>query len=168
MSHFLDFEKPVAALEGKIEELRHLGGDTGVNIAEEIGKLQLRIDKELETTYAKLGAWEKVQVARHPERPKLVQIIDHLFDEFIELSGDRAYAEDFAIIGGMVLVSRNIKRAAAGPTWRKSARPAASRTTSAPSASGSCASWTCASASGSPTRSSSSSCSAPRLPAIPK
>jgi len=101
MSHFLDFEKPVAALEGKIEELRHLGGDTGVNIAEEIGKLQLRIDKELETTYAKLGAWEKVQVARHPERPKLVQIIDHLFDDFIELSGDRAYAEDFAIIGGM-------------------------------------------------------------------
>ena len=100
MRHFLDFEKPVAALEGKIEELRHLGGDSGVNIADEIGKLQTRIEKELEQTYSKLGAWEKVQVARHPDRPKLVQIIDTLFDDFIELSGDRSYAEDYAIIGG--------------------------------------------------------------------
>ena len=101
MRHFLDFEKPIAALEGKIEELRHLGGDSGVNIAEEIGKLQSRIDTELAQTYKKLGAWEKVQVARHPERPKMVQIIETIFDEFIALSGDRAYAEDYAIIGGM-------------------------------------------------------------------
>lgn len=101
MHHFLDFEKPIAALEGKIEELRHLGGNSGMNIAEEIGKLQSRIDKELAQTYKKLGPWEKVQVARHPERPKMVQIIKHVFDEFIELSGDRAYAEDYAIIGGM-------------------------------------------------------------------
>ena len=68
MHHFLDFEKPIAALEGKIEELRHLGGDSGLNIADEIGKLQSRIDKELSQTYKKLGPWEKVQVARHPER----------------------------------------------------------------------------------------------------
>ena len=101
MRHFLDFEKPIAALEGKIEELRHLGGDSGVNIAEEIGKLQSRIDTELAQTYKKLGAWEKVQVARHLERPKMVQIIETIFDEFIALSGDRAYAEDYAIIGGM-------------------------------------------------------------------
>jgi len=101
MRHFLDFEKPIAALEGKIEELRHLGGDSGLNIAEEIGKLQSRIDRELAQTYNKLGAWEKVQVARHPERPKMVQIVDHLFDEFIELSGDRSFAEDYAIIGGL-------------------------------------------------------------------
>ena len=101
MRHFLDFEKPIAALEGKIEELRHLGGDSGVNIAEEIGKLQSRIDTELAQTYKKLSAWEKVQVARHPERPKMVQIIETIFDEFIALSGDRAYAEDYAIIGGM-------------------------------------------------------------------
>lgn len=101
MRHFLDFEKPIAALEGKIEELRHLGGDSGMNIAEEIGKLQSRIDKELAHTYTTLGAWEKVQVARHPERPKMVQIIDHMFEEFIALSGDRAYAEDYAIIGGL-------------------------------------------------------------------
>ncbi|MGC6474456.1 MAG: acetyl-CoA carboxylase carboxyltransferase subunit alpha [Candidatus Puniceispirillaceae bacterium] len=101
MNHFLDFEKPIAALEGKIKELRHLGGDSGMNIAEEIGKLQSRIDKELAQTYKKLGPWEKVQVARHPERPKMVQIIETIFDEFIALSGDRAYAEDYAIIGGM-------------------------------------------------------------------
>ena len=101
MRHFLDFEKPIAALEGKIEELRHLGGNSGLNIADEIGKLQSRIDKELAQTYQKLGPWEKVQVARHPERPKLVQIIAHMFSDFIPLSGDRNYAEDYAIIGGL-------------------------------------------------------------------
>ena len=101
MRHFLDFEKPIAALEGKIEELRHLGGDSGLNIADEIGKLQARIDKELAQTYQKLGPWEKVQVARHPERPKVVQIISHMFTDFTPLSGDRNYAEDYAIIGGL-------------------------------------------------------------------
>ena len=101
MRHFLDFEKPIAALEGKIEELRHLGGDSGLNIADEIGKLQSRIEKELAQTYQKLGPWEKVQVARHPERPKVVQIIAHMFSDFVPLSGDRNYAEDYAIIGGL-------------------------------------------------------------------
>ena len=101
MRHFLDFEKPIAALEGKIQELRHLGSDSGLNIADDIGKLQFLIDKELKQTYTKLGPWQKVQVARHPERPKLVQIIDQLFTEFIELSGDRNFKEDFAIIGGL-------------------------------------------------------------------
>ena len=66
MRHFLDFEKPIAALEGKIQELRHLTDETDMNIAEEIGKLQTRIEKELSQTYSQLGPWEKVQVARHP------------------------------------------------------------------------------------------------------
>ena len=101
MHHFLDFEKPIAALEGKIQELRHLGGDSGLNIADEIGKLQSLIDKELAQTYQKLGPWDKVQVARHPDRPKLVQIIAHMFSDFIPLAGDRNYAEDYAIIGGL-------------------------------------------------------------------
>jgi len=101
MRHFLDFEKPIAALEGKIEELRHLHNTDGLDIAEEIGKLQLRIDKELAQTYRKLGPWEKVQVARHPERPKMQQIIDALFTEFTLLTGDRNYSEDHAIIGGL-------------------------------------------------------------------
>lgn len=101
MRHFLDFEKPIAALEGKIEELRHLYNSDGIDIAEEIGKLQTRIDKELAQTYKKLGPWEKVQVARHPERPKMQQIIDALFTEFTLLTGDRNYAEDHAVIGGL-------------------------------------------------------------------
>ena len=101
MRNFLDFEKPIAALEGKIQELRHLSGDSGLNIADEIGKLQSLIDKELAQTYQKLGPWERVQVARHPDRPKLVQIIAHMFSDFIPLAGDRNYAEDYAIIGGL-------------------------------------------------------------------
>ncbi|MBL6622788.1 MAG: acetyl-CoA carboxylase carboxyltransferase subunit alpha [Alphaproteobacteria bacterium] len=101
MRHFLDFEKPIAALEGKIEELRHLNSDSGMNIAEEIGKLQTRIDRELTTTYQKLGPWEKVQVARHPDRPKLAGILPLLFDEFTPLAGDRNYSEDHAVIGGV-------------------------------------------------------------------
>ena len=101
MRHFLDFEKPIAALEGKIEELRHLHANDGLDIAEEIGKLQMRIEKELAQTYTKLGPWEKVQVARHPERPKMQQIIAALFTEFTLLTGDRNYAEDHAVIGGL-------------------------------------------------------------------
>ena len=101
MRHFLDFEKPIAALEGKIQELRHLTNETDINIAEEIGKLQTRMEKELTQTYQSLGAWEKVQVARHPERPKLSQIITELTDEFVPLAGDRNFAEDYAIIGGL-------------------------------------------------------------------
>ena len=101
MRHFLDFEKPIAALEGKIQELRHLTDETDINIAEEIGKLQTRMEKELTQTYQDLGAWEKVQVARHPERPKLSQIIAQLTDEFVPLAGDRNFAEDYAVIGGL-------------------------------------------------------------------
>lgn len=101
MRHFLDFEKPIAALEGKIQELRHLTNESDINIAEEIGKLQTRMEKELTQTYQSLGAWEKVQVARHPDRPKLSQIITELTDEFVPLAGDRNFAEDYAVIGGL-------------------------------------------------------------------
>ncbi|MEC8121908.1 MAG: AGE family epimerase/isomerase [Pseudomonadota bacterium] len=101
MRHFLDFEKPIAALEGKVEELRHMSSDGSINIADEIGKLQTRIERELKTTYERLGPWEKVQVARHPDRPRVSAIIDQLFDDFTPLAGDRNYAEDYAVIGGM-------------------------------------------------------------------
>ena len=101
MRHFLDFEKPIAALEGKVEELRHMSSDGSINIADEIGKLQSRIERELKQTYDKLGPWEKVQVARHPDRPRVSTIINQLFDDFTPLSGDRNYAEDYAVIGGM-------------------------------------------------------------------
>jgi acetyl-CoA carboxylase carboxyl transferase subunit alpha len=101
MKHFLDFEKPIASLEGKVEELRHMSSDGSINIADEIGKLQTRIERELKQTYEKLGAWEKVQVARHPDRPKVTAIFDRLFDNFTPLAGDRNFSEDHAIIGGM-------------------------------------------------------------------
>ena len=101
MRHFLDFEKPIANLEGKVEELRHMSSDGSINIADEIGKLQTRIERELKQTYEKLGPWEKVQVARHPERPRVSAIIKQLFDDFTPLAGDRNYAEDYAVIGGM-------------------------------------------------------------------
>jgi len=87
MRHFLDFEKPIANLEGKVEELRHMSTDGSINIADEIGKLQTRIERELKQTYEKLGAWEKVQVARHPDRPKIRAIFDRLFDDFTPLAG---------------------------------------------------------------------------------
>jgi acetyl-CoA carboxylase carboxyl transferase subunit alpha len=101
MRHFLDFEKPIASLEGKVEELRHMSTDGRINIADEIGKLQTRIERELKQTYEKLGAWEKVQVARHPERPKVRTIFDRLLTDFTPLAGDRNYAEDHAVIAGM-------------------------------------------------------------------
>ena len=75
MRHFLDFEKPIAVLEGKIEELRHMSSDVDINIADEVSRLQERMTREIKSTYAKLGPWDKVQVARHPDRPKTEMIV---------------------------------------------------------------------------------------------
>ena len=100
MRHFLDFEKSIAELEGKIEELRHLSGEE-LNIADEVGKLQAQADRMLRQTYGKLTPWQRVQVARHPNRPHASDYIDALITDFTLLAGDRAYAEDRAIIGGL-------------------------------------------------------------------
>ena len=99
--HFLDFEKPIAELEGKIEELRHLAGGGEVNIAEEVGKLQGKAEKLLQQTYAKLSPWQKTLVARHPERPHSVDYIGALIEDFTPLAGDRLFGEDRAIVGGL-------------------------------------------------------------------
>jgi acetyl-CoA carboxylase carboxyl transferase subunit alpha len=101
MPTFLDFEKPIAELEGKIEELRHLSDGGGLNIAEEVLRLQDKVERLLKTTYAKLTPWQKVQVARHPERPHARDYIDTLFTDYQPLAGDRAYAEDAAVLGGL-------------------------------------------------------------------
>jgi acetyl-CoA carboxylase carboxyl transferase subunit alpha len=101
MRHFLDFEKPLAELESKIEELRKMSEPEGLSIAEEIGRLTEKADKQLKLTYAKLTPWQKTQVARHPERPKLRDYLSGLITDFTPLAGDRAFAEDAAIIGGM-------------------------------------------------------------------
>ena len=102
MHTFLEFEKPIAELEGKIEELRHLtNADGDINIADEVGKLQAKVDKLLRQTYAKLTPAQKVQVARHPNRPHGLDYIKALVEDFTPLAGDRHFAEDEAIIGGL-------------------------------------------------------------------
>jgi acetyl-CoA carboxylase carboxyl transferase subunit alpha len=98
---FLDFEKPVADLEGKIEELRHLSTDGDINIAEEVGKLQSKVERQLRTTYQKLSPWQKVQVARHPNRPHFKDVVASLVTDFTPLAGDREFGEDKAIVGGL-------------------------------------------------------------------
>ena len=100
IKHFLSFEKQISDLEGKIEELRHLSSGTDINIAEEIGKLQGAVSEELRSTYSKLTAWQKVQVARHPERPHFEDILNHLMEDYTPLSGDRNFADDNALTGG--------------------------------------------------------------------
>ncbi|MEK9671064.1 MAG: acetyl-CoA carboxylase carboxyltransferase subunit alpha [Rhodospirillaceae bacterium] len=101
MHNYLDFEKPIAELEGKIEELRHLASDGEMNIAEEVGKLQTKVDKLLTKTYGKLTAWQKTQVARHHDRPHALDYINALIDDFTPLAGDRQFAEDPAVVGGL-------------------------------------------------------------------
>lgn len=101
MHNFLDFEKPIAELEGKIEELRHLTGNDEVNIADEVARLQDKLTKLLQGTYGKLTAWQKTQVARHPDRPHFTDYVRYLFEDFTPLAGDRLFGEDQAIIGGL-------------------------------------------------------------------
>jgi acetyl-CoA carboxylase carboxyl transferase subunit alpha len=101
MRHFLDFEKPIAELEGKIEELRRMSEPDGINIADEIARLTAVADKQLRTLYGKLTPWQKTQVARHPDRPKAGDYIEGLISEFTPLAGDRAFADDAAVLGGL-------------------------------------------------------------------
>ena len=101
MQTYLDFEKPIAELEGKIEELRHLTDDGEVNIAEEVSRLTAKSERLLKQTYAKLDAWQKTQVARHPERPHFTDYVAGLIEDFTPLAGDRVFAEDRAILGGL-------------------------------------------------------------------
>ena len=101
MRHFLDFERPIAELESKIEELRHLSAENGLNIAEEVGRLAGQADRLLRQTYAKLTPWQKVLVARHPERPHCGDYLAGLVEDFVPLAGDRTFAEDQAVIGGI-------------------------------------------------------------------
>jgi acetyl-CoA carboxylase carboxyl transferase subunit alpha len=101
MRHFLDFEKPIAELEGKIEELRRMSEPDGLNITEEIARLTSAAERLLRSTYAKLTPWQKTQVARHPERPKATDYIAGLLTGFTPLAGDRAFGDDAAVVGGL-------------------------------------------------------------------
>ena len=101
MRHFLDFERPIAELEGKIEELRRLPEGTGVDIAEEIATLTQKVEKLLAATYAKLTPWQKTQVARHPARPHAKHFVSRLITDFLPLAGDRTFGDDRAILAGL-------------------------------------------------------------------
>jgi acetyl-CoA carboxylase carboxyl transferase subunit alpha len=100
MITFLDFEKPVAELEARVAELRETAAGGGVDIEAEIGRLQAKADKALRDTYARLTPWQKTQVARHPARPHFKHYVAGLVEDFTPLAGDRAFADDQAIIGG--------------------------------------------------------------------
>ncbi len=102
MRTYLDFEKSIAELESKVEELRSLETNgNAVSVADEIAALQVKARKALKETYAKLTPWQKTQVARHPDRPHSIDYVESLFEEFTPLAGDRCFAEDHAIIGGL-------------------------------------------------------------------
>jgi acetyl-CoA carboxylase carboxyl transferase subunit alpha len=101
MHNFLDFEKPIAELEGKIEELRHLSDSGDIDIADEVAKLESKKERQLRQIYAKLTPWEKTQVARHPDRPHYSDYVDVLIEDMTPLAGDRAFADDQAILGGI-------------------------------------------------------------------
>lgn len=101
MTVYLDFEKPIAALEARIIELQEAAEESEVDAAAEIGKLRDKADKQLKEIYAKLSAWQKTQVARHPERPHFKHFVAAIFEDFMPLAGDRAFADDQAILGGL-------------------------------------------------------------------
>jgi acetyl-CoA carboxylase carboxyl transferase subunit alpha len=102
MPTYLDFEAPLAELEGKIAELRTLAsGDKAVSIADEVRGLERKAAKLLSDLYVNLDPWQKAQVARHPERPHALDYIGQLITEYTPLAGDRKFAEDFAVVGGL-------------------------------------------------------------------
>ena len=105
MTVYLDFEKPIAALEARIIELQEAADESEVDVAAETAKLRDKADKQLKDTYAKLTAWQKTQVARHPERPHFKHFVASMFDDFMPLAGDRAFADDQAILGGLAMLN---------------------------------------------------------------
>jgi acetyl-CoA carboxylase carboxyl transferase subunit alpha len=98
---FLDFEQPIAELENKIEQLRYVQDDSAVDISEEISRLEAKNLALTKDIYAKLSPWQIAQVARHPQRPYTLDYIEHIFTDFEELHGDRTFADDHAVVGGI-------------------------------------------------------------------
>ena len=101
MSFHLDFEKPIAELEGKLQELKRLIETSDLDLTDEIARLEARAEKLLRQTYAKLTPWQKTQVARHPDRPHLHDYISELIEDFTPLAGDRCFGDDPALLGGL-------------------------------------------------------------------
>ncbi len=101
MVSFLDFEKPIAELEGRIEGLRQMSTDNDAKVADEVLKLEARANQMVRSIYSKLSPWQKTQVARHPDRPHFENYIEELFVDYTELAGDRCFGDDVAILGGL-------------------------------------------------------------------
>ena len=104
MLTYLEFERPIAALDARITELRQTASDGSIDIDSEVDKLEVKSAKLLRETYARLTPWQKTQVARHPERPHFNHYVAGIVDDFLPLSGDRAFADDPAIIGGLARI----------------------------------------------------------------
>ena len=102
--NYLEFEQPIAELEAKIEELRHVGNSKEINIGEEITRLQAKCRTLTEQIFSSLNAWQISQLARHPQRPYTLDYIERIFTDFEELHGDRRYADDAAIVGGLARI----------------------------------------------------------------
>jgi acetyl-CoA carboxylase carboxyl transferase subunit alpha len=99
--HFLEFEQPIAELDAKIEELRYVQNESAVDISEEIGRLDEKSQQLTKEIYSRLTPWQVTQIARHPQRPYTLDYVSDLFTDFHELHGDRAFADDLSIIGGL-------------------------------------------------------------------
>ena len=104
MLTYLDFEKPIAELETRVAELRETANSGSIDIDAEIGRLEAKSNKLLRDTYAKLTPWQKTQVARHPERPHFKDYVAGMAEDFTPLAGDRAFADDPAIVGGLARI----------------------------------------------------------------
>ena len=102
--NFLDFEQPIAELEGKIQELRHASHGQAFNIEEEVGKLKDKLKRKTADIFKNLTPWQIAQLARHPARPYTLDYVQTICEEFHELAGDRAYADDAAIVGGLARI----------------------------------------------------------------
>lgn len=100
-SNYLDFEQPIAELQAKIDELRNVGSDNALNLDEEIQRLQAKMRQKLSSIFKDLTPWQVSQLSRHPLRPYTLDYVDYLFDEFHEFHGDRMFADDHAIVGGL-------------------------------------------------------------------
>ena len=99
--HFLDFEQPIAELESRIDELRYVQNESAVDISDEIERLGRKSQQLTKDIYANLTPWQVTQIARHPQRPYTLDYVAELFTDFQELHGDRAYADDQSIVGGL-------------------------------------------------------------------
>ena len=104
--NFLDFEQPIAELEAKIEELRYVGKDAELNISDEVARLQKKSDELTRSIFSSLSPWQVSQLARHPQRPYTLDYVDRIFTDWQELHGDRAFADDPAIVGGLARLDK--------------------------------------------------------------